>query len=88
VAEPLSRVEKMVIVGGDGGGASRLTQDVANVLAQLPPVVESITGISLQDVVARIPGMGRRPAAPPASEPASPPSADGKNTALPPVKGR
>jgi flotillin len=78
VAEPLSRVDKMVIVGGDGGGASRLTQDVARVLAQLPPVVESITGVSLEEVVSRIPGMSRKPA--PAVEAAAEP----RNTALPP----
>jgi len=65
-------------LGGDGGGASRLTEDVARVLAQLPPVVESITGVSLEEVVSRIPGMSRKPAPPPAA------GGEARNTALPP----
>lgn len=35
----------MVFISGEGGGAgSRLTQDVGNILAQLPETVESLTG--------------------------------------------
>lgn len=59
VAEPLSRIERMVIVGGDGG-ASKVTAEVAKVIAQLPPVIESMAGVSLEELVSRIPGMGRR----------------------------
>jgi flotillin len=63
VAEPLSKMEKMVVVstGSDGGsngtGSSRVTQDVANIMAQLPPVVEALSGISLKELVGRIPGL-------------------------------
>jgi len=63
VAEPLSRTEKMVIInmsgnGADGGGgASRLTRDVTSIIAQLPPVVEALTGMNLEDLVQRIPGI-------------------------------
>jgi flotillin len=70
VAEPLSKTEKIVIVssgGGDGAGAgaSRITQDVATVMAQLPPVVESLSGIKLEELVKKIPGMGKTEGAPP-----------------------
>lgn len=35
----------MVFISGEGGGAgSRLTQDVGNILAQLPETVEALTG--------------------------------------------
>lgn len=67
VAEPLSKLEKMVIVstgqdGAAGTGSSRVTQDVANIMAQLPPVVESLSGIRLRDIVTRIPGLVPPPA--------------------------
>jgi flotillin len=59
IAEPLSRTEKMVIVnmGGDGGGASRVTKDVTNIIAQLPPVIEALTGVKLEKLLERIPGL-------------------------------
>jgi flotillin len=67
VAEPLSKMEKMVIVstGGDnpaqGTGATRLTRDITTLMAQLPPVVESLSGVSLKDLISRIPGMTDKP---------------------------
>lgn len=72
VAEPLSKMEKMVVIsnggsGGDGNsagtGSARVTQDIANIIAQLPPVVESLSGISLKDLVNRIPGLTPSPSA-------------------------
>ncbi|MEM2989670.1 MAG: SPFH domain-containing protein [Halobacteria archaeon] len=57
VALPLSKTEKIVVVSSDGGsaGASKITRDVVNVIAQLPPVVESLTGVKLEELVKRIP---------------------------------
>ena len=52
VSEPLSKVEKIVMVG-DANGASNLTGQVAGVIAQLPVVVESLTGINLREIVKR-----------------------------------
>lgn len=51
VAEPLSKVDRIVMVG-DGSGASKLTGQVAEVLAQLPAVVESLTGVKLNEALA------------------------------------
>jgi flotillin len=49
VADPLSKVEKIVLVGGDKGtGATRITSQVADILAQMPDVVESLTGVDLK----------------------------------------
>jgi len=49
VAEPLSKVDKIVLVGGDKGtGATKITSQVADILAQMPDVVESLTGIDLK----------------------------------------
>lgn len=48
VAEPLSKVDKIVIIGGDKSlGTTKITAQVGEVLAQLPDVVKSITGIDL-----------------------------------------
>ena len=50
VAEPLSKTDKITVIsnGAPGGtGAAKLTEDVTSVVAQLPAVVESLTGIDL-----------------------------------------
>jgi flotillin len=54
VSEPLSKVEKIVIVGGQDGslGASRVTGEVAKILAQLPTIIESLGGGELKKLVA------------------------------------
>jgi flotillin len=45
----------MVSTGnGDTGGASRITAEVAKVLAQLPPVVESLTGLKLEHLLEKV----------------------------------
>lgn len=50
VAEPLSKADRIVLVG-DGSQTSKLTGQVAEVLAQLPAVVETLTGLKLADVL-------------------------------------
>jgi len=45
VSEPLAKVDKIVVVGGDKElGTTKVTAQVAQVLAQLPEVVKSLTG--------------------------------------------
>jgi flotillin len=50
VAEPLSKVDKIVVVGGGDKslGTTKITAQVAEVLAQLPDVVQSLTGIDIK----------------------------------------
>jgi len=49
VSEPLSKVDKIILIGGDKGtGATKITSQVADILAQMPDVVESLTGIDLK----------------------------------------
>ncbi len=50
VSEPLSKVEKIIMVG-ENQGASKLTSQVSSVLAQLPDVVENLTGIDIKKIV-------------------------------------
>src|SRR3954468_7756344 len=62
ISEPLSKTEKMVIINtgnGSGGGASKLTGDVTQIVAQLPPVIESLTGIKFEKLLEQIPALKR-----------------------------
>jgi flotillin len=71
ISEPLSKTEKMVIINsgnGAGGGASKLTGDVTQIVAQLPPVIESLTGIKLEKLVEQVPSLRKAMAAPPQTE--------------------
>jgi flotillin len=61
IAQPLTKTERIVIVNtgsdnGSGAGASRVTQDVANIIAQVPATVEALTGIDLVAAVENLPG--------------------------------
>jgi flotillin len=59
VSAPLSRIEKIVMVNSGGGevGASRLTGEVTNIIAQVPPVIEAMTGLKLSDLMNRVPSL-------------------------------
>ena len=60
IAQPLSKTDRIVMIsnGGDGdragAGASRITRDVTNIIAQLPEIIESLTGI---DVIGSMKGL-------------------------------
>ena len=54
ISEPLSRIDRITMVntgGGDGGGVSKVTAEIAKVIAQVPPVVESLTGLNVEDLL-------------------------------------
>ncbi len=62
IAEPLGRIDKITIVStggnGEGGaGASKITKDIVDVIAQLPPVLEGVSGVNLKDMLSRVPGL-------------------------------
>ena len=49
VSEPLSKVDKIVVVGGDKNlGTTKITAQVGEILAQMPEVVKSLTGVDLK----------------------------------------
>ncbi|PNT91522.1 flotillin family protein [Clostridium thermosuccinogenes] len=49
IAQPLSKTEKIVMIGDSG--ASKLTKDVTNILAELPETVKGLTGIDLAGII-------------------------------------
>ena len=60
ISEPLSKMEKMVIINsgnGVGGGASKVTGDVTQIMAQLPPILESLTGVKFERLLEQVPGL-------------------------------
>jgi flotillin len=59
VSAPLAQTEKIVMIGGNGStpGASRITQDVTNVMSELPAILEALTGTKLEDLARRVPGV-------------------------------
>ncbi|MGQ9603950.1 MAG: flotillin family protein [bacterium] len=63
ISEPLSKIEKIVIVGGSGDssiGPSKITGEIARVIAQLPTIVESVGGKELKDLLSNLIGQVAR----------------------------
>jgi flotillin len=62
IAEPLGRTDKITIIsnGAEGAGSSKLTKDVIDIIAQLPPVLEGVSGINLKDLIGKIPGVTKK----------------------------
>ena len=62
VAQPLAKTDSIVVISngsesGAGAGASKVTQDVSATIAQLPVLVESLTGIDLISTLKNLPGI-------------------------------
>jgi flotillin len=59
VSAPLARTDKIVMIGGNGAssGAPKITSDVTAIVAQLPEVLEALTGMKLGDLAQRVPGL-------------------------------
>ncbi|HVJ19990.1 MAG TPA: flotillin domain-containing protein, partial [Polyangiaceae bacterium] len=56
VAAPLANIDRIVLIG-DGGGSSgieRITKGVGEVLAQVPTVVEAMSGIDLGKLMSQV----------------------------------
>src|SRR5438067_4898322 len=65
IAEPLSKVDKVTIVstGSDnshGMGASRITGDVMNMVAQVPALFELLSGTRIGDLMNRVPALANQ----------------------------
>jgi flotillin len=69
IAQPLAKTDRIVVIssGGDSAGADKVTKDVTNIIAQLPPVIEALTGVKLQEMLSRLPSLGQA-----AQQPAKP----------------
>jgi flotillin len=62
MAESFNKVDKITIVSnGDGaGGASSLTNEMTRMVAQVPAIVETLTGMKISEMVDRLRGFNSR----------------------------
>jgi flotillin len=65
IAEPLARIDRIVLINNGPGdaqgiGASRISREVVDVLAQLPAAVEAVTGQNFKDLLANLPRFVRQ----------------------------
>ncbi|MGD9049823.1 MAG: flotillin domain-containing protein, partial [Anaerolineae bacterium] len=62
VAQPLSQTDRIVVIsnGGDSAGASKVTADVTNIVAQVPATIEALTGVDLMQALQSLPGIGQQ----------------------------
>ena len=54
IAQPLARTEKIVMIGDSG--ASKITKDITNILAQLPETVKGLTGVDITNIIKKYAG--------------------------------
>lgn len=57
IAEPLSRVDRITLVNAGGNadvGVSKITGEIAKVMAQVPPIVESLSGLKLEQLLEKV----------------------------------
>jgi flotillin len=57
IAEPLSKIDRITMVntGGNGeSGVSKMTGEIAKAITQVPPVLEALTGLNLETLLARL----------------------------------
>ena len=68
ISEPLAKTDRIVVISsgdGDGAGASKVTADIANIVAQVPATVEALTGIDLVETIKNLPAIRQsKPAEP------------------------
>jgi flotillin len=59
VASPLAQTDKIVMIGGNGSGpgASKISGEVSKVVAELPEMLEALTGVKLEELLKRVPGV-------------------------------
>ena len=62
VAQPLAQTDRIVVISsggenGSGTGASKITQDVTNIVAQVPATIEALTGIDLMAAIQDLTGL-------------------------------
>jgi flotillin len=67
IAEPLNRVDSITVVstGGDGQGGgttgvNRLAGDMTSLVAQVPALLEALTGIKMEELLKHVPETGDR----------------------------
>jgi flotillin len=56
IAQPLTKTEKIIMIGDSG--ASKITKDITNIMAQLPETVKGLTGVDITNILKKYAGEG------------------------------
>lgn len=67
ISAPLSQTERIVVINsggpdGSGAGASKVTKDITNIVAEVPATLEALTGIDLLAAMQELPGVKKNDA--------------------------
>jgi flotillin len=60
ISEPLARTDRIVVIStgdGDAAGTSKVTADIAKIVAQVPATVEALTGVDLVETIKNLPAI-------------------------------
>ncbi|MDX1413217.1 MAG: SPFH domain-containing protein [Candidatus Promineifilaceae bacterium] len=62
VAQPLAKTDRIVVISnggenGSGTGTSKITQDITNIVAQVPATIEALTGLDLMAAIQDLTGL-------------------------------
>lgn len=61
LSEPLAKVDRITVVStgadgnGEGAGVNRVTADMATMIAQVPAILEALTGVKIADLLTQVP---------------------------------
>jgi flotillin len=81
MAAPLANVDKITVVStgnGDATGMNKITGDLAKMAAQVPALFESLSGISMSELLSKVRAIGEKGPKPPDALPPSNAKAAGK----------
>jgi flotillin len=69
LASPLQNVDKITIVstGGDAAGMNKITGDMAKMAAQIPALFETLSGMQMSELFAKVKSIGNNGGEPPKS---------------------
>ena len=69
LASPLAKVDKITVVStgnGSSTGMHKVTSDLTDIAAQVPALVEALSGVPMADLVSKVRKLGDKPPRPPA----------------------
>ena len=77
MAAPLANVDKITVVstGGDSSGMNKITGDMTKMAAQVPALFETLSGMSMTDLLSKVRGIGDKTPKPPTPPEKLPPAA-------------
>jgi flotillin len=67
LASPLANVDKITVVStgnGDAAGLNKITGDLTKMAAQVPALFETLSGMSMTDLLSKVRMIGDKPAKP------------------------